>query len=1051
MTKLTSLQPVSYSTNDAVKRQFTFLVGDEFSQADVEAPGFILRSELPLARTGDFVVIEGDGFTTRLEIVGNVANGSFDTVVNSAGAGSSSGMADPQVAINAAAIAALAAIDNQTQAESDVVENAQLLIDAAQEGDITVNADDIAALNAALTALAAIDNLTQAESDVIEAAQTALDAAQDDVDAALQAEIDDNEAAIEDHENRIAALETDVDSGEPWAAGAEYKAGEVFSHVVTQTTAVDVNGDAVPAGAGLFSYPVDTTAGATATLAEIAQWTPYTPAVTPNLFTEDLTTTAPRNHTLDHDFVMSRSNGNDNLTFEMELQAFGQFGLDARDYAADQNTVVSRTTFDVNGGAASMRFIGDSKLQINGTSGLPRQRVSSAGGAGGNIPGYQNPSIIKVEASVDFTTPPALNLANFGKYYWNNTASAQFPIGLYSIVSSFDTISGFDFRPETDACVVDIDDELSQVVNGALVPFDNSLFRLFDGMDLDNGALPPVASTFGGFPSVILEDAGSNTAHYGYTEQLPLTEPQTVRLKLKRDAAGHSFLLRTTGAGTQELIVSLDTGEVNVDSSGAGVPPTVLSSHVDTDTITVIATFQPNAGITLWDYFPAVGPAGIVGGGGYSGATQGTAELLGIDFNYAQSSFNCVVETILTPGSDWNISGGIAGTTNFTIGSAGQQDGVAEYNYATPVGRRGTKHVFGFELGAVAAGGNDIALRVEIEQGGEILEFQDLLTNETAQAIALEFFPTANVIIRIRDTSTGAQGSNRDAAVIDMQLVATCEGRSLPVDGAASGGTPLVLAYATTTSDRDDPNTGDNIVYDEINIVSGGVTIAGSTITLPQSDTPYELTWHGGFDFDGSPNDAVVFGFVGSTAPLLKTDAEADAFDTTISDTTFSAFQFIRTSAFALFDASASDITVELQVLEGATNIDITEGYLKVSQAPATSVVVQSSEVEDPRFVGEAGQPAFQGAWGNFSSATNLWQRMRFWRGGNRVYMEGVISGGSTGTIFTLPEGYRPAERHMVDVNATNTSGRASIQPNGEVVHDFGATTFVTLNYSFRI
>jgi len=163
-----------------------------------------------------------------------------------------------------------------------------------------------------------------------------------------------------------------------------------------------------------------------------------------------------------------------------------------------------------------------------------------------------------------------------------------------------------------------------------------------------------------------------------------------------------------------------------------------------------------------------------------------------------------------------------------------------------------------------------------------------------------------------------------------------------PTGGVASG-QPLSLAYATTTSDRDDPNTGDNIIYDEIHIVSGGVTIVGSTITLPQSDTLYELTWHGGFDFDGNPDEDVVFGFVGSTAPLLKTDAEADAFDTTISGTTFSAFQFFRTSAFALFDASAGEITVDLQVLNGATDIDITEGYIKVSQSPASSVVSQQS------------------------------------------------------------------------------------------------------------
>ena len=468
---------------------------------------------------------------------------------------------------------------------------------------------------------------------------------------------------------------------------------------------------------------------------------------------------------------------------------------------------------------------------------------------------------------------------------------------------------------------------------------DSDLFTLFNGMDRDNGALPIVASTFGDFPSVILEDDGSNTAHYGYTGQLPLTDPQTVRLKLKRDIAnGQSFLLRTTGAGTQELIIDLQTGDVNVSNGGAGVDPFVNFSHTDTDTITVAATFQPNAGISLWDTFPAAGPAGIVGGGGFSGAAQGRAEILEIDFNYAQvtPSLDCASETILTPASDWNISGGIAGTTNFTIGSAGQQDGVAEYSYAPPVGRRGTKHVFEFELGAVTAGGNDIALRVEVEQGGEILEFQDLLTNETAQAIELEFFPTADVIIRIRDTSTGVQGSNRDAAVIGMQLVASCEGRPVSVDGAAETGQPLALAYATTTSDRDDPNTGDNISFDEVEVVSGDVTIIGPTITLPQSNIPYNLTWHGGFDFDGAPDDDIEMTFVGSTAPLLQTTAEADVFDTTAegsddnsgANVSFSTYQFFRTSAFALFDASAGDITVQLQVTIGATDIDITEGFL---------------------------------------------------------------------------------------------------------------------------
>ena len=164
----------------------------------------------------------------------------------------------------------------------------------------------------------------------------------------------------------------------------------------------------------------------------------------------------------------------------------------------------------------------------------------------------------------------------------------------------------------------------------------------------------------------------------------------------------------------------------------------------------------------------------------------------------------------------------------------------------------------------------------------------------------------------------------------------------------ADSGEPLALAYATTTSDRDDPNTGDNISFDEVEVVSGDVTIIGPTITLPQSNIPYNLTWHGGFDFDGAPDDDIEMTFVGSTAPLLQTTAEADVFDTTAegsddnsgANVSFSTYQFFRTSAFALFDASAGDITVQLQVTIGATDIDITEGFLKVSQSPQASVSI---------------------------------------------------------------------------------------------------------------
>ncbi len=284
-TKLTALQPVSYSSDDKVRRIFSFMVADDQTQAMVEAPGYILRSELPLAVNGDFVVIEGNGYTTRLEITGSINGAAFDTVVNSSGAA----VANPQIAINQtdvaalqALVTALQAVDNLTQAESDVIEAAQAVLDTAQDGRLTVNEGDIDALEALVTALQAIDNLTQAESDIIEAAQVVIDTAQDAVAAANRTDIDINAAAITAlvagqaaQDTAIAALQGLVDAGEAWVGGTVYAAGELFTHTVTQSTAVDANGNPVPAGPGLFTYAGGATAGGSATLAEIALWTPF--------------------------------------------------------------------------------------------------------------------------------------------------------------------------------------------------------------------------------------------------------------------------------------------------------------------------------------------------------------------------------------------------------------------------------------------------------------------------------------------------------------------------------------------------------------------------------------------------------------------------------------------------------------------------------------------------------------------------------------------------------------------------------------------------------
>lgn len=54
--------------------------------------------------------------------------------------------------------------------------------------------------------------------------------------------------------------------------------------------------------------------------------------------------------------------------------------------------------------------------------------------------------------------------------------------------------------------------------------------------------------------------------------------------------------------------------------------------------------------------------------------------------------------------------------------------------------------------------------------------------------------------------------------------------------------------------------------------------------------------------------------------------------------------------------------------------------------------------------VGAAGAPGFNTGWTSPQST----RPARFWKEGTRVWLAGLATGGTNGTIFTLPEGYRP-------------------------------------------
>lgn len=96
--------------------------------------------------------------------------------------------------------------------------------------------------------------------------------------------------------------------------------------------------------------------------------------------------------------------------------------------------------------------------------------------------------------------------------------------------------------------------------------------------------------------------------------------------------------------------------------------------------------------------------------------------------------------------------------------------------------------------------------------------------------------------------------------------------------------------------------------------------------------------------------------------------------------------------------------------------------------------------------------PYFQNNWNNFGGE---WNTAKFYKGkDSRVYLEGVVNGGSSNVIFTLPVGYRPASRIFFIVSHNGGSrGRIDIASNGEVRFEFGNdNTQVGLDgISFRV
>lgn len=90
--------------------------------------------------------------------------------------------------------------------------------------------------------------------------------------------------------------------------------------------------------------------------------------------------------------------------------------------------------------------------------------------------------------------------------------------------------------------------------------------------------------------------------------------------------------------------------------------------------------------------------------------------------------------------------------------------------------------------------------------------------------------------------------------------------------------------------------------------------------------------------------------------------------------------------------------------------------------------------------VGEAGEPAYQNGWVDYSAGTAVgdYTGAGFKKIGGVVHLRGLIKNGTNATIFTLPVGYRPGldnhgRGHLLFDAMSNGQGRVDIYNDGEV------------------
>jgi hypothetical protein len=127
-----------------------------------------------------------------------------------------------------------------------------------------------------------------------------------------------------------------------------------------------------------------------------------------------------------------------------------------------------------------------------------------------------------------------------------------------------------------------------------------------------------------------------------------------------------------------------------------------------------------------------------------------------------------------------------------------------------------------------------------------------------------------------------------------------------------------------------------------------------------------------------------------------------------------------------------------------------TAGEFIVAVASGGAQATLNIAMDQWHTVGAAGEPAFQNSWTNYAAGYTLTAFRKAPDG--KVFIRGFVTGGSVavGTpIFTLPVGYRPLTKVVLDTTSNNAQGQVQVNPDGTVVINQGVAAWLSLDGLF--